>query len=244
MPQATTTVLKAAQMPAAENSNYFVNLSELPNVCPVCHVTIAPDYLTGTPFCAAFDWVEAFFRCTNMRCRRQFTAFYRRGGGNTSSGLPNFELHSCTPLTPMAPVFDPVVNELSPNFVRIYAQSSAAEGYGLDDIAGPGFRKALEFLIKDYAIQLSPGHDDEIKRMQLADVIAEFLPGDKLTVVSSRAAWLGNDETHYERRWVDKDLQDLKKLISASVHFIAMERLAADLPTEMPPTGPTTPTIT
>ena len=175
-----------------------------------------------------------------MRCRRQFTAFYRRSGGNAPNGLPNFELQCCTPLTPIAPVFDLVVNELSPNFVRIYTQSSAAEGYGLDDIAGPGFRKALEFLVKDYAIQLNPGHEEEIKRMQLAAVIAKFLPGDKLMIVSSRAAWLGNDETHYERRWVDKDLQDLKKLISASVHFIAMERLAADLPTEMPPTGPPT----
>jgi hypothetical protein len=122
--------------------------------------------------------------------------------------------------------------------MRVYAQSTSAEAHGLAEIAGPGFRKALEFLIKDYAIQLNPGHDDEIKRGQLAAVISKFLPGDKLTIVSSRAAWLGNDETHYERRWVDKDLQDLKKLISATVHFIAMERLAADLPTEMPPTGP------
>jgi hypothetical protein len=105
------------------------------------------------------------------------------------------------------------------------------------DVAGPGYRKALEFLIKDYAIQLNPGHDDEIRTGQLAAVIRGFLAGDKLIVVSSRAAWLGNDETHYERRWIGKDLQDLKKLINATVHFIAMERLAADLPTDMPAAG-------
>jgi hypothetical protein len=52
--------------------------------------------------------------------------------------------------------------------------------------------------------------------------------------LSKRAAWLGNDETHYKRRWTGKDLDDLKKLISAVEHFIAMEVLVRELPTEMP----------
>jgi hypothetical protein len=111
----------------------------------------------------------------------------------------------------------------------------------LTEVAGPGFRKALEFLVKDYAILLNPQQAEAIKQKQLASVIKEFLPGDKLGVVSSRAAWLGNDQTHYECRWVGKDLQDLKKLIDATAHFIAMERLVADLPVDMPATGPATP---
>jgi len=68
----------------------------------------------------------------------------------------------------------------------------------------------------------------------LNTVITKYLSGDKLPVVSKRAAWLGNDETHYERRWVGKDLQDLKKLIQAVEHFIAMERLVAAFPVAMP----------
>ena len=28
--------------------------------------------------------------------------------------------------------------------------------------------------------------------------------------------WLGNDETHYERRWKDKDLDDLKVMINST----------------------------
>ena len=106
----------------------------------------------------------------------------------------------------------------------------------MDEVAGPGFRKAREFLIKDYAISLQTNDNakSEIKKIQLGNVITKYLSGDKLPVVSKRAAWLGNDETHYERRWVGKDLEDLKKLISAVEHFIAMEVLAKGLPTEMP----------
>jgi hypothetical protein len=221
-----------------------VVLSEIPNRCPICHFTIEPDYLSisqsGTPFAVAFDWAEGYFRCTNMQCRRHFVALYRYAELDPSSGLERFNLERCDPTAPSPRVFDPVVVDLSPNFIQTYAQSSAAEDHGLTEIAGPGFRKALEFLIKDYAIQLNPQREVDIKQGPLAQIITEYLPGDKLAVVSSRAVWLGNDETHYERRWIGKNLQDLKKLIDATAHFIAMERLVEDLPTDMPATGPAT----
>jgi hypothetical protein len=138
------------------------------------------------------------------------------------------------PVTPVKPQFEAAIAEVSPTFVSIYEQAVSAENYGLVDVAGPGYRKALEFLIKDYAISLHPASEAEIKTLQLVPVIVKFLPGETLPVVSTRAAWLGNDETHYERRWVDKDLDDLKRLISATVHFITMQRLVADLPVDMP----------
>ena len=217
-------------------NNNEVTLSEEPNVCPICHVTIEPEYLSGTPIILAFNWIEVYYRCTNMKCRRHFTALYRYASANGSRRV--FQFERCDPVSPCAPSFDPVIETLSPNFIQVYAQSSAAENHGFTEIAGPGFRKALEFLIKDYAIQLNPLSEAEIKQKLLAQVIKEYLPGDKLAVVSSRAVWLGNDETHSERRWVGKDLQDLKKLISATVHFIVMEKLAAELPTDMPAAGP------
>jgi hypothetical protein len=107
---------------------------------------------------------------------------------------------------------------------------------GLEDIAGPGYRKALEFLVKDFAISLVTDEAEKakIKEIPLQAVIKTYFSGDNLPVVSSRAVWLGNDETHYERRWVGKDLQDLKKLIIATEYFIAMQKLASSLPAEMP----------
>jgi hypothetical protein len=51
--------------------------------------------------------------------------------------------------------------------------------------------------------------------------------------VASRAAWLGNDETHYLRTWEDKDLTDLKKLIELTVQWIEIEELARDVVVDM-----------
>ena len=37
---------------------------------------------------------------------------------------------------------------------------------------------------------------------------------------AKRAAWLGNDETHYTRKWEDKDVKDLKLLVHLTVNWI------------------------
>lgn len=158
-------------------------------------------------------------------------------GGTNQHGIPlRYELKATLPVTPQKPAFPHEIETLSPSFARVFTQAQAAEDNGLDEVAGPGFRKALEFLIKDYAISLvsTPEAVEEIKKLMLQPVIKKYLNGDKLPVVSTRAAWLGNDEVHYERRWVGKNLTDLKNLIAASMHFISMERLVANLPLDMP----------
>jgi len=49
-----------------------------------------------------------------------------------------------------------------------------------------------------------------------------------------RAVWLGNDETHYLRKWEQKDLTDLKNLIGLTVHWIEMEELTETVMKDMP----------
>src|ERR1043166_3097052 len=46
-------------------------------------------------------------------------------------------------------------------FIKTYLQSLVAESNGLDEIAGMGYRKAIEYLVKDWAIQNKP-EDKEI----------------------------------------------------------------------------------
>lgn len=219
--QMNAAVLATAEIANAGNGQFNVNT--IPNVCPICHVTIEPDYLPGSTPGGAFNWLEAYFRCTNKKCRRQFTALYRRAG-SLANGIPAYNYERSYPNEPEIPAFDEAVKNLSPDFIRVYGQAIAAEAHGLTDVAGPGFRKSLEFLVKDYAIHLKPEASDDIKAAPLASVIEHHLTGDKVPVVSLRAAWLGNDETHYERRWVDKDIQDLKRLIGATVHLSLWRR--------------------
>ena len=42
-------------------------------------------------------------------------------------------------------------------------------------------------------------------------VISRYIDDSNIKNVAKRAVWLGNDETHYIRKWEDKDLSFLKK---------------------------------
>jgi hypothetical protein len=52
--------------------------------------------------------------------------------------------------------------------------------------------------------------------------------------MAQRAVWLGNDETHYERRWEDKDIDDLKRLITLTVNWIHNDLLTEAVIADMP----------
>ena len=112
------------------------------------------------------------------------------------------------------------VTAVSERFATIYNQASEAETLGLDEVAGIGYRKALEFLIKDFCISKNPEDEDAIKTKLLGRVIHEHVEDINIKSCAERAAWLGNDETHYVRRWEDKDIEDLKILIELTLGWV------------------------
>ena len=75
-----------------------------------------------------------------------------------------------------------------PDFVEIYHQSEAAENAGLSRICGFGYRKALEFLIKDYAIYKNPGQEDVIKGEALAVCIKKYIKSEYLRDLATASA--------------------------------------------------------
>ena len=104
----------------------------------------------------------------------------------------------------------------------------------LMEICGVGYRKALEFLIKDYIIQgKSEDIVDKIKKIRLAKCIDDYVEDEKLKAVAKRAVWLGNDETHYVRKWENKDVQDLKGVIRLTILWIEKEKETEWLLAEM-----------
>jgi hypothetical protein len=143
-------------------------VDQVPNVCPICHFTITAEHL-NIGF-AYLELMDLFFRCTNRRCQRSFIALYGLDRAVSQAG----GLYRLTAAYPIEPQTRDVSTEgatLSPSFVRIISQAQAAEERGLDEVTGPGFRKALEFLIKDYAISLQNSEPDEAKRQQaIADI--------------------------------------------------------------------------
>jgi len=70
------------------------------------------------------------------------------------------------------------------------------------EICGVGYRKSLEFLIKDYLIGRAPEGEGQaaaveaIKKKFLGTCIKEDIEDANIKLVAQRATWLGNDETH------------------------------------------------
>lgn len=124
--------------------------------------------------------------------------------------------------------FDDKIAELSPQFDKIYNQALAAESSGLDEIAGLGYRKALEFLIKDYAIHEYPDEAESIKSKPLAQCIKNYISADNIKTLAERSTWIGNDEAHYIRKQEDRDVSDMKNFIQAIVYFIGMILITED----------------
>lgn len=194
----------------------------LPNRCPQCHHAIDPRPLGGvvrTHEVMGRSAIEAFFQCPQRDCLCAFIGRYV-GEYDRSANEHRYHLRSTTPFAPEPPQHSPEVVAVSPQFVAIFAESSAANGWGLKEIAGCGYRKALEFLVKDYCAKLVPERAEEIKARLLGQVIDDFVPDVGIKACAKRAAWLGNDETHYARRWTEHDLEDLKKLIALTESWI------------------------
>ena len=132
--------------------------------------------------------------------------------------------------------FPQIINEISNSFVEIYNQAYKAERLKLNHICGIGYRKALEFLIKDYAINTNPPEerDSIINNPKLAQVIREYIPNEGIKLTATRAVWLGNDHAHYNVRWEGKTLEHLKELIDKTVHWMVeyqdLKQLLEDMP--------------
>jgi hypothetical protein len=214
----------------SRSGNMDVDLDRLPDHCPICLQGIQP-VDTNIRFVTE-GLVENIFRCPRQQCERFFIARYRTY--HPAAGGTKANLHDCVPFTIRTSAQSDVMKRISPDFVAVYGQAEQAEKYGLTLVCGPGYRKALEFLIKDYIIRSHPDKADEIKKLLLGKCISDYVSNDRVRQVAERAAWLGNDETHYLRKWGAKDLQDLKGLVALTMHWIEMEELTETVMKDMP----------
>ena len=52
------------------------------------------------------------------------------------------------------------------------------------------------------------------------------MDSQKIKNLAKISAWIGNDETHYTRKHEELDIEDLKKFIEATVHFVSYDILS------------------
>lgn len=139
----------------------------------------------------------------------------------TVENAPNVTDIYMDPDPPLNIPYDPSIDEFSPKFSKIYNQAVQAELHGLDDLIGMGYRKALEFLIKDWAIFENPDKKDEIVTNSVGYCIKNFISNPTLRKGIERTVWLGNDETHYARKFEDRDIEDMKRFLSVTLYGFA-----------------------
>lgn len=198
---------------------------ECPDRCPLCHHYCEMSIVKASEE-PDRSGAQVVFQCGYGGCKSYFIGYYEAGAGKTPKALE--------PQKALAAEFPEIIRSLSPSFLEIYEEASEAHNRGMKQIAGPGYRKAFEFLIKDYAKSLSPDRAKDIEKMFSGNVVNEFITDTRIQAVAKRALWLGNDETHYLRKWTSHDIDDLIALIRLAINWIEIEKLSEDYQAQMP----------
>ena len=199
--------------------------------CPMCHCGIQPVELsayyveTANPYHDAFNRVLVEYFC--QLCRAPFLCEYVGLSRSASSGPDGTEflskgIRSMTPVHPVKNQFSENIKQLSPRFVNIFSQAQIAESENLSELCGMGYRKALEFLTKDYLIHKFPDDADAIQGEVLGNSINR-IADTRIKTLAARSAWIGNDEAHYVRRHEDLSFCELKAFVSAMLYYVDSE---------------------
>jgi len=202
--------------------------------CPICNRGIEPLFISAHFIeNSRFGSVQIIYQCPIKDCYNIFIGGFEQRS-NMFMAEEAYTLKSSSPKKFIEETFSTEINEISPLFGAIYNQSKNAEDFGLNEIAGGGYRKALEFLIKDYLISGVGINEDEVKNKMLGPCIEKYVENGNIKTCAKRAAWLGNDEIHYYRKWEDKDIDDLKKLIKLTALWIDGEITTNNFERDMP----------
>ena len=188
---------------------------DLPDQCPHCGGKITPHVVEKYSQSPESGVVVFLLRCPDKTCHEFFISVYdaqKREEGNALYYQGIIRTYSYSPIVPVGVSGD--VANISAEFATTYTHALNAKNKGLDSIVGVSLRKSLEFLVKDFAIYRNPEDADKIKRSTLNNVIQAYykdLP--TLKVVADTARKIGNDETHYYRKYTDVDVEDLLGLV-------------------------------
>lgn len=211
------------------NGNGFIDIQSIPQlICPSCGKIITVILLS------AFD--------EPLDGKRLFIGYFSCCGvwsviscNQTGKKVDIFASWQIDPYYPLPhKYFSSTINRISPQFETIYNEALTAQKLKLLSICGAGYRKALECLIKDYCIHLHNDRKETIIKCDTGVCIGDNIDSQTVKEIAERAIWLGNDESHYAKRWTDKDTDDLVEVISFLCKAIEQDEERKQLVAEMP----------
>lgn len=218
----------------ADGGRSEAEIDQFPDECPWCEEGGTPSEVQAHSLGKPWDYeeiLEVVFQCPRNDCKRYYLAYYHKVD---RMGELFFLYRFGAPRYYKQVEFPNIINEISLKFSDIYNEAYMAEGMKLMQICGCGYRKALEFLIKDYLVSKNPEKKSKIEESWLGDAI-KMIDDSSIKVCAERATWLGNDESHYVRLFEDKDIENLKDLIRLTVGWIDREITTSKYQTDMQP---------
>ncbi|MDY4364256.1 hypothetical protein SM120_11505 [Lactococcus lactis subsp. lactis] len=199
-----------------DNESFIKRTVNRSMVCPHCSEKMTPTLLSITPYNDNQKYVATLY-CSD--CKYPIVKLFAKVWFSDNVNEITLEYNKSIVVD-----LPKNIEKLSPDFVTNYQQTLLAKEYELTELVGMGYRKSAESLIKDFVIKTNRGETDKVSKMLLKPVIEEYLKdNDKLYTMSLACAYLGNDYSHYERRNLDKDIQDLERFIAVLISYISYE---------------------
>ncbi len=165
---------------------------EKPDVCPHCHRVTACSYISMTAL--SVDGGTLTFIKYQCQCEKFITCTYFVP--NNSSYKTTVRPINTFPNGEISIKEAEKLEIFSPQFVKIYSEVMKAKHQGLYLLVGPGLRKAIEYLVKDYLLYTNILSEEKLKKIALRKCIADFIQNEDLLAVMGATVEIGNDEVH------------------------------------------------
>ncbi|MDD6906317.1 hypothetical protein ACQRC6_06450 [Peptoniphilus sp. SGI.035] len=191
-------------------TKFFYNNHEhkllVPSNCPYCGQIAHSSYISNASL--EFDQNSKYFiiALQSNCCDKIYIASYLFEYKTQQFTFLNFY-----PSQNPNPLPENIAN-ISPRFVSMYSQALASERNNHFELAACGYRNSIEILIKDYAIKVLKENPEEVVKKSLFKAIEDYLPKDLLNTADV-VRILGNDNTHYLRKYKDIDFPKLKNYL-------------------------------
>lgn len=211
------------------NNTYSEDIEiDEPRQCMHCNQTGVQNFINGIITNGRYDKFDSISLFTCPLCASTTIHFSHAW----SVGGMSFEnkVHKSSETIPVIKEkLENISQELQdefPDFFEIYLQSEIAEKENLNQIAGMGYRKALEFLVTDYLLKypVVDVTEDWLKNPHttLGNKISK-IPNTRMQTLAKATSFLGNDETHYTRRHPEHDIESMKAFIRVLLSEIENE---------------------
>ncbi|BBA52033.1 hypothetical protein FV113G1_23830 [Fusobacterium varium] len=196
---------------------------EVENCCPHCGIYNDPIKINDLQNFSTKDGLKVFVILFKTSCcQKVFSSFY------IYDQLAFRTKHIFTYPSVKPHVFDKGLQEVSPNFIKIFNQSKAAEDLGNFELACIGYRTSIEFLLKDFLIRVRKEDENKISKMKLYDVISLF-EEKEISISADVVRAFGNDKTHYIAKY-DFEISQVKTYLKFLIDAIVKEIYLANPP--------------